>query len=125
MSRHGKDSGDAVQRAPRTESLGARFTAAAREHIEHYLHSFVSFEPVGGLLYSTANGEGSWSVAAFGQATVDELVEMYGRFGAVVYYDIDGILLVIPQLAHIEQLDSGVLDIADGRIVRRTEPDHG
>ncbi len=108
-----------VERQPRVVDLGARFTPAAREHIRAYLESFVSFDPILGLLYSDADGTGSWSLAALGAATVDEMVTMYGKFGAVVWYDIDGIRLVVPQLAHIEKLDSGLLDIDNGRLVRR------
>ena len=102
----------------RVVDLAARLTPAARERIEAYLDSFVSFEPVLGLLYSDVSGQGSWSLAAFGQATVDELVRMYGSFGAVVCYDIDGIRAIVPQLAHIEKLDSGVLDFQGNRLCR-------
>ena len=106
----------------RVVDLAARFTPAAHERIQAYLDSFVSFEPLLALLYSDASGEGSWSLAAFSQATVDEMVKMYGGFGAVVCYDIDGVRAVVPQLEHIEQLDSGVLDFRDDRLCR-TAPD--
>ncbi len=110
---------DVVERQPRVVDLGARFTPAAREHIAAYLESFVSFEPILGLLYSDVGGSGSWSLAALGKATVDDMSSMYSRFGAVIWYDIDGVRVVVPQLAHIDTLDSGTLDLVDGRIVRR------
>lgn len=102
----------------RVVDLGARFTPAAKERIDHYLASFVSFEPVLGLLYSDTAGPGSWSIAAFGQQTVDELIKMYSSFGAIVCYDIDGIRAIVPQLAHIDELDSGTLDFVGDRLVR-------
>ena len=96
---------DVIERQPRVVDLGARFAPAARERISDYLQSFVSFDPVLGLLYSDVEGQPSWSMAALGKATVDELVTMYSSFGAVVCYAIDGISVVIPQLALIEMLD--------------------
>jgi hypothetical protein len=110
---------EAVERQPRVVDLGARFTPAARERIENYLHSFVSFDPTLGLLYSDLEEPPSWSLVALGQTTVDELVKMYGSFGAVVCYDIDGVAVVVPQLAHIELLDSGSLDFSGDRLFRR------
>jgi hypothetical protein len=102
----------------RVVELGGRFAPQARERIQQYLQSFVSFEPVLGLLYSDVSGQGSWSMAAFAQQTVDELTKMYGSFGAAVCYNIDGLQAVIPQVAHIDELDSGVLDFAGNRLVR-------
>jgi len=102
----------------RTVELGGRFTPAAREHILQYLQSFASFEPSLGLLYSNVSGSGSWSVAAFGQQTVDELIKMYSRFGSAVCYDIDGLSAVVPQVAHIDELDSGILDFHGNRLIR-------
>ncbi len=110
---------EVVERQPRVVDLGAKFTPAARERIEKYLLSFVSFEPILGLLYSNLDEQPSWSLVALGQATVDELVKMYGSFGAVVCYDIDGVAIVVPQLAHIELLDSGTLDFSGDRLLRR------
>lgn len=121
MSEVTRADSDVVTKAPRVVDLGARFTPAARERIDAYRQSFVSFEPVLGLLYSNVSGEPSWSLAALGQATVDELVSMYSSFGAVVCYDIDGVPVVVPQLAHIELLDSGTLDFVGDRL-HRTPP---
>lgn len=101
----------------RVVELGGRFAPQARERIQQYLQSFVSFEPVLGLLYSDVAGQGSWSIAAFGQQTVDELTRMYGSFGAAVCYKIDGLQAVIPQVAHIDELDSGVLDFSGNRLI--------
>ena len=113
---------DVVEKQPRVVDLGASFAPAARERINGYLQSFVSFEPQLGLLYSDAGGQPSWSLAALGKTTVDELVTMYSKFGAVVCYDIDGINVVVPQLAHIELLDSGTLDFVGDRL-QRIPPD--
>lgn len=110
-----------TERQPRVVDLGARFTPEARERIDTYRRSFVSFEPRLGLLYSDAGDEPSWSLAAFGEETVRELVDMYGSFGAVVCYDIDGVDVIVPQLAHIELLDSGTLHFVGDRIHRRAE----
>lgn len=106
------------QAAARVAELAGRFTPAARERIEHFLESFVSFTPQLGLLYSPVDGQPSWSLVAFAQPTVEELVRMYSGFGAVVCYEIDGVRVVVPQLAHINLLDSGVLDFAGSRLVR-------
>lgn len=110
---------DVVEPQPRVVDLGARFAPAARERIDTYLKSFVSYEPVLGLLYSDAEEPPSWSLIALGRKTVDELIKMYGGFGAVVCYDIDGVAVIVPQLAHIEQLDSGTLDFVGDRLHRR------
>jgi hypothetical protein len=104
---------------PRVVDLGARFSPAARQRIADYIDSFVSFEPVLGLLYSDVSGQGSWSLAALGQETVDEMVKLYSGFGAVVCYEIDGVRVVVPQLAHIEQLDTGLLEFVGDRLCRR------
>lgn len=109
---------DVIEKQPRVVDLGARFAPAARERVTEYLHSFVSFEPVLGLLYSDVGCQPSWSLAALGKGTVDELVAMYSSFGAVVCYEIDGISVVVPQLAHIEMLDSGTLDFVGDRLQR-------
>lgn len=103
----------------RVAELGGRFTPEARKRIEDYLHSFVSFEPTLGLLYSAASGSGSWSLTAYSQSMVEELARMYGKFGAVVCYDLDNIRVVVPQLAHIDELDGGTLDFIGDRLRRR------
>ena len=107
---------EVIEPQPRVVDLGAKFSPAARERIESYLRSFVSFEPTLGLLYSDISKPASWSLVALGKTTVDELVKLYGSFGAVVCYDIDGISVIIPQMAHIEQLDSGTLDFVGDRL---------
>ncbi len=112
---------DVVEPQPRVVDLGASFAPAARERIDAYLQSFVSFEPVLGLLYSDAGASPSWSLIAFARTTVNELVKMYSGFGAVVCYDIDGVAVIVPQIAHIEQLDSGTLDFVGDRL-QRTPP---
>ena len=99
--------------------LGASFTPEARQRISDYLHSFVSFEPTLCLLYShkSVNGSnGSWSVAAYGSQTVNEMVEMYAGFGSIVLYDLDGLDVLVPQLAHIADLESGTLGFVGDRI---------
>jgi len=55
-------------------------------------------------------------VAALDSNTVAELVKMYAGFGSVVCYELDGIRVVIPQLAHIAELESGVLEFVGDRI---------
>jgi len=101
-------------------SLGAVFSPPARQRVTEFLQSFVSFEPTLGLLYGAipteGAGKGSWSMTALGAQTVEELATMYAKFGSVVCYDIDGIRVIIPQLAHIEELESGVLEFDGDRI---------
>ena len=101
-------------------ALGATLSPEARDRIIKFLNSFVSFEPTLGLLYGAesqdGSGKGSWSITAFGSQTVAEMVEMYSGFGSVVCYDLDGIHVVIPQLAHIGELESGVLEFVEDRI---------
>jgi hypothetical protein len=103
--------------------LGARFSRQGRERISEFLRSFVSFEATLGLLYGTTSldesGQGSWSMTAYGPQTVDDLVKMYAGFGAIVCYDLDGIRVVVPQLAHIAELESGELEFSGDRICSR------
>jgi hypothetical protein len=107
--------------------LGASFSPAARERVTGYLGSFRSFSPTLGLLYGAlpadGRGGGSWSMTAFGPQTVDDLIEMYAGFGSVVCYEIDGISVVIPQLAHIAELEAGVLEFVGNRL--RPAPPQG
>ena len=100
--------------------LGATFSPQARERVNHFLHSFESFIPTLGLLYGALlpddSGKGSWSMTALGSQTVEEMVSMYAGFGSVVCYELDGIRVVIPQLARIGELESGVLEFVGDRI---------
>ena len=104
----------------RTVRLDTRFTPEARERIVKFMQSFVSFKPVLGLLYGDVPADGSakgtWSIAALGQQTVDDLIEMYAGFGAVICYDIDDIQVVVPQIGHINELESGVLEFSGDRL---------
>ena len=78
----------------RTVRLETRFTPEARERIVKFMQSFVSFKPVLGLLYGDvpADGaaKGTWSIAALGQQTVDDLIDMYAgeadQIGALAAY---------------------------------------
>ena len=109
-----------AEKTVRVFQLETRFTPEARARIESFLQSFVSFEPVLGLLYgdlpADGSGKGTWSIAALGRQTVDDMIEMYARFGAVICYDIDGIQVVVPQIGHINELEAGVLDFAGDRL---------
>jgi len=100
--------------------LETRFTEQARDRIKEFLASFESFEPTLGLLYGdvapSGSAKGSWSMAAFGRQTVDDIVEMYAAFGSVVCYDLAGIQAVIPQIAHIDELESAELEYIGGRL---------
>ena len=101
-------------------ALGATFSPQARERVNNFLHSFKSFKPTLGLLYGALlpddSGKGSWSMTALGPYTVEEMVRMYAGFGSVVCYELDGIRVVIPQLAHIGELESGLLEFVGDRI---------
>jgi hypothetical protein len=46
-------------------------------------------------------------------------VKMYAGFGGIVCYDLDGIRVVVPQLAHIAELESGELEFSGDRICSR------
>ncbi|MEJ2140102.1 MAG: hypothetical protein P8Y61_11750 [Gammaproteobacteria bacterium] len=104
----------------RTVRLDTKFTPEARERIVKFMQSFVSFKPVLGLLYGDvpADGaaKGTWSIAALGQQTVDDLIDMYAGFGAVICYDIDDIQVVVPQIGHINELEAGVLEFSGDRL---------
>ena len=104
----------------RTVRLDTRFTPEARERIVKFMQSFVSFKPVLGLLYGDVPADGSakgtWSIAALGQQTVDDLIEMYAGFGAVICYDIDDIQVIVPQIGHINELETGVLEFSGDRL---------
>ncbi len=114
MTKHAEESGKAV----RMVQLDTRFTPEARERVLQFLRSFVSFEPVLGLLYGNASsdGPGTWSLTALGRQTVDDMIEMYSGFGAVICYDIDGIQTVIPQIGHINELEAVVLEFCGDRL---------
>ena len=114
---------DAVKpRAPQVAQLRARFTPDARRRITDYLESFKSFEPTLALLYGdkagVVAGKPSWSITAYGPRTVKDMVEMYAGFGSVVLYELDGLQVIVPQLAHIAELDGGLLEFAGNRIQR-------
>jgi hypothetical protein len=100
--------------------LGATLLPGARQQIVEFLQSFESFEPTLGLLYGGLQPDGSvagsWSLTAYGPETVNDMIEMYAGFGAVVCYDIEGIKVVVPQLAHIGELESGQLEFVAGRL---------
>jgi hypothetical protein len=103
---------------PECGQLRARFSPAARQRVEAFLSSFSSFDPTLALLYGTEGGAqpGSWSMQAIGESMVNDLARRYAGFGAVVCYDLDGIRVVVPQLAHIRQLDHGKLDLQGARL---------
>ena len=100
--------------------LGATLSPAARQQIVEFLQSFESFEPTLGLLYGGLEPDGSvagsWSLTAYGPETVTDLIQMYASFSAVVCYELEGIKVVVPQLAHIGELKSGQLEFVAGRL---------
>ena len=100
--------------------LNGCFTPAAKDRITEYLSAFQSFEPTLGLLYGdllgVVAGHPSWSIAAFDPQTVDGMVEMYGSFGAVVCYELDGFKVLVPQMAHIGKLDDCELAFKGNRL---------
>jgi hypothetical protein len=103
-----------------TGSLKGRFAPAAKQRITDFLESFETFEPTLGLLYGDLEGDvaggPSWSMTAFDPRTVEDTLAMYASFGAVVRYELDGFDVLIPQVSHAKELDSGVLDFIDNRI---------
>jgi hypothetical protein len=104
---------------PAAVKLDAQFSAAAKQRIEKFLQSFVSFKPTLGLLYGEVpvdGGPGSWSIAAFDPLIVADTVAMYTDFGATVCYEIDGITAFIPQLAHISELEGRELSFSGDRL---------
>ena len=100
--------------------LGTRLSPAARQQIVEFLQLFQSFEPTLALLYGGRQPDGSvagsWSITAYGPEIVNDLIQMYGGFGAAVCYEIEGIKVVVPQIAHIGELESGQLDFVAGRL---------
>ena len=100
--------------------LGGMFSIAAREHVDSCLGAIHSYEPTLGLLYGVdsglAGGAGSWSVMALADENVAELAEMYARFGAEVCYELDGMKVIVAQIGHLKELDSGVLELRDNRL---------
>ena len=111
---------DEVPAVARVATLKGHLTPAARERIAGFLGSFRSFEPTLGLLYGDLEGRvagrPSWSIMALAPRVVDELVEMYGSFGAVVTYELDGFRVIVPQLGHIAELDGVTLDFTGNRL---------
>ena len=104
---------------PETGQLDGHFSPAARERIDTFLASFVSFKPTLALLYGDAGGSesGSWSMQVVSPDIVDELAHIYSGFGAVVCYKLDGMRVLVPQLAHIEELDTGMLEFSGDRLI--------
>lgn len=114
---------DAVKTpAPQVAQLRARFAPETKQRLIEYLASFKSFEPTLALLYGDTDGlvagGPSWSVTAYGPRTVKDMVEMYANFGSVVLYELDGIQVIIPQLARIAELEGGLLEFTGNRIRR-------
>ena len=111
---------DAISSPVKPALLGARLSPAARQQIVEFLQSFESFEPTLALLYGGLQPDGSvagsWSLTAYGPETVNDLIKMYAGFGAVVCYDIEGINVLVPQMAHIGELESGQLEFVAGRL---------
>ena len=115
-----QDNSDKITSPVNLVSLGARLSPGARQQIVEFLASFETFEPTLGLLYGGLQADGSvvgsWSLTAYGPATVNDLIQMYAGFSAVVCYELEGIKVVVPQLAHIGELQSGQLEFVAGRL---------
>jgi hypothetical protein len=113
---------------PQVARLKGRFTPEAKQRITQFLQSFESFRPTLALLYGDIYGQiagrPSWSMTAYGPRTVADMVEMYATFGSVVLYELDGFQVIVPQLAHIAELDGGTLEFAGDRI-RRVQATNG
>jgi hypothetical protein len=100
--------------------LGVRLAPEARRFVDEYLAAVRTFEPTLGLLYGNghaAEATGSWSVIAYSDAAVQELVEFYANFGASVRFELDGVPVVIPQIGRAGKLNSGVLEMRDNRLL--------
>jgi len=102
------------------ESLDSTLVSSARQTIQQFLDSFVSFEPTLGLLFGEVSpsddASGSWSLCAYDSQTAGELIESYERFGASVCFDLDGFRVLIPQLARVPLLRGVELDLVENRI---------
>jgi len=102
--------------------LKGKFTSPAKQRVQEFLAGIRSFEPTLGLLYGDIEGavagRPSWSLTAFDPQTVDEMITMYASFGVSVSYELDGFTVVIPQLAHIAELDTGTFDFKGNRLVQ-------
>ena len=110
----------ASEPTPELRRLGAQLTPTAREHIDANLDAIRSFVPTLGLLYgnnhAAADSAGSWSVIAYSDENVQELVDFYGQFGAAVCFELDGYKVVVPQIGQLQQLESGLVDMRDNRL---------
>jgi hypothetical protein len=101
--------------------LKGTFAPSTKQRISKFLQSFSSFEPTLALLYGDLEGKvagkASWSITAIGPRTVDDMIELYGSFGAVVCYELDGFKVLVPQTAHIAELDGGMLEFKATRLI--------
>ena len=104
--------------------LKGTFAPSTKQRISKFLQSFSSFEPTLALLYGDLEGKvagkASWSITALGPRTVEDMIELYGSFGAVVCYELDGFRVLVPQTAHIAELDGGVLEFKATRLLLAT-----
>jgi hypothetical protein len=104
----------------RAAPLRGQLSAAAHDRISQFLASFDTFEPTLGLLYGdlagVVAGRPSWSITALAPATVADLVTMYAAFGALVCFELDGQRVIVPQLAHVAELDGGMLEFVGNRL---------
>ena len=107
------------QPEPEVGQLAGRFSPQARRRVQDYLASFRSFDPVLVLLYGNSNGTepGTWSMQAISTDMLCEMSRMYASFGGIVCYELDGVRVVVPQLAHIAELNRGVLSFSGNRLV--------
>ena len=100
--------------------LRGKFSPAAQKRISDFLGSFKTFEATLGLLYGdiagVVAGKPSWSITALDPTTVQDTIDMYASFGAVVAYELDGFRVIVPQIACVAELDQGELDFIDNRI---------
>jgi hypothetical protein len=107
--------------AAEAAKLKGTFAPSTKQRISKFLQSFSSFEPTLALLYGDMEGKvagkASWSITAIGSRTVDDMIELYGSFGAVVCYELDGFKVLVPQTAHIAELDGGVLEFKATRLI--------
>lgn len=111
---------DVIKKPPQVAPLKGKFTPAAKQRIEEFLASFHSFEPTLAFLYGDMDGKvagrPSWSIAAFGERTADDMIEKYASFGAVVCYELDGLRVLVPQMSRLSELDGGTLDFVGNRL---------
>lgn len=103
-----------------SNQLELKITNAAKAQIKKFLLENAGIDhPIPGLLLGRQNEEVEkhWTVGAYSQDQITNLVQIYLTKGLVLLYEADGIELCVPQTHLVVQLGGKTLDYQEGHYV--------